>query len=201
MVACVVTVPASAADTKFGAEVSIWDSSIPADVLNGVFPIGGSGQVNGDFVVTTENGVQIGIRAQRRFAQNIDPLPNVKQGHKGIYIADAGTSDALGAATWNVDVHLDLRGATGKAADTTLADYDFQLKTNVDGKMRIIDLSAAAALAPNTVLFQTSQNPVFFDAAFDPSANKTYRFELRLKPRSFGGQMVKARMEVRVVDN
>jgi hypothetical protein len=204
-VVCVATVPVSAAApgphavTQSGANVSVWDSSIPADVLTGVLPIGGAGQVNGDFVVATENGVQIGIRAQRRFSQSVDPLPNVKRGHEGIYIADSGTSDPFGAATWNIDVHLDLTGASGGAAATTLADYDFELRMDVAGKMEVVDLGTLGPIPPNTVLFQTSQNPVLNDPAFDPDADAVYRFELRLKPRSFAGPTMKTRMDVQVV--
>lgn len=201
VVALVVTLPASASDTRFGAHVSVWDSSVPTDPLNGIFPIGGSGQVNGDFVVTSVNGVEIGLRAERRFTQHIDPLPNVKQGHKGIYIADAGTSDALGRATWNFDLHLDLGQAHGQAAGTALADYEFELRTNVSGRMRTIDLSDLFLLPGNTTLFQTAQNPVFAGPSFDPEQLKTYKFELRLNPRSFSGPVIKTRMEVRVVRN
>jgi len=195
----VATVPVSAAVPQSGANVSVWDSSLPADALTGILPIGGAGQVNGDFVIDMEDGVQIGIRARRSFAQDLGPLPNVKRGQEGFYTADSGTWDVFGAASWNVDIHLDLTGASGTAADTTLADYDFELRTDVGGEMQVVDLRTLGPIPPNTVLFQTSQNPVLNDPAFDPDADGVYRFELLLKPRSFAGRTMKTRMDVQVL--
>src|SRR5688500_2018091 len=82
---------------RFANDVSEW-SSLTAPAPD-VIPVGGSGQVNGDFVVSERNGIQLGIRAQRRFLQNVDPLPSDRVGNVGVYGADTGTSDGLGRAT------------------------------------------------------------------------------------------------------
>src|SRR5688572_21310455 len=81
---------------RFADDVSEWSSSTaPAP---DIIPVGGSGQVNGDFVVSERNGVQVAIRASRRFFQNIDPLDSLREKNEGIYLADTGTSDGAGRA-------------------------------------------------------------------------------------------------------
>src|SRR5687768_18253549 len=112
----------AAEKSRFGANASEW-SSTTVPVPGVIIPVGGSGQVNGDFVLGERNGVEIGIRAQRRFLQNVDPLENHRDGQVGVYAADTGVSDGQGRATWNYDIHVDLRGAKGVAKGTTLGDY------------------------------------------------------------------------------
>ncbi len=34
-----------------GVDASVWDSSVLLDIPNGIFPIGGAGQINGDFTI------------------------------------------------------------------------------------------------------------------------------------------------------
>lgn len=203
-----VATPTTAAETRLDTKVSIWDTNLRADVVGGIFPIGGTGELaktdeagkmNGGFVVATENGAQIGIRAHRRVAPASAPIPVARQGGAAVYITDTGTADPFGQATWNVDVHLDLTSAAGVAAGTTLADYEFELTTNVGGEMETLDLAATGGLPPNTVLFQTSRNPAGVSPGFDPLAEDLYTFELRLKPRSFEAPMITARMDARAV--
>ena len=48
--------------TVFNANVNEWSSSTPSDPTDGIYPIGGSGEINGGFVVTTgSDGAQIGL--------------------------------------------------------------------------------------------------------------------------------------------
>lgn len=50
-----------------GADASIWDSNLEENPNAGIYPVGGSGQINGEFTIAERNGVQIGLRIQERF--------------------------------------------------------------------------------------------------------------------------------------
>src|SRR5688572_22177826 len=70
--------------SRFGTNVTEWSSTTAANPPV-IKPIGGSGQVNGNFVTGERNGVEIGIRASRRFQQNINPLANARNNDVGEY--------------------------------------------------------------------------------------------------------------------
>ena len=208
--AAALAIPLQAADkdrsgpgkTRFGVEVTEWSSDTA--LVPGIVPIGGAGQVNGNFVTAERNGVQIALRAVERFSPN--PLPIVRDVQTAIYVAEAGTSDVQGRATWNYDVHVDLRGAKGVAAGKTLADYDLLLVTDyattVFGLPVPLDLGVVATVLngdPNVVLFQLSWNPVFGGTGFDPLVEGNYNFSLVLTPRTFNGPSLVADMDVIVV--
>jgi hypothetical protein len=168
------------AATVFSSDVSTWTSGSPAGA--GLYPIGGAGQVNGNFVVTTESGIEIGIRASHRFVQNVDPLGNTDDGTQGIYYAPIGTSPPpAGAATWNYDIHIDLRNATGLAAGTNISDYTVILTTDIFGGI-LTPIDITSLIPADAVLFQTSQNPIFGNPTFNAFAAKTYTFQLDLVP-------------------
>lgn len=166
--------------TTFDANASEW-SSLTAPVLGVVIPIGGTGQVNGNFVIVDDPAVgsQIGLRAIERFSPT--PLVNTA----GDYIADAGESTP-GVSTWNYDIHIDLRG-TGLSFD----DYTISFLSNVSNHSAI-DLQTAlefgGALPPGSLgaveLFQVSTNPTFFASGVDPFAAGVYTFDLTLTPKS-----------------
>lgn len=185
------------AATIFSSSVSTWTSGSP--VGPGLIPIGGAGQVNGNFVVTSDLGLEIGLRAQHRFLQGVDPLPNTDDGTKGIYFAPIGTSPPpAGAATWNYDIHIDLRGATGLAAGTDLDDYDLLLSTDITPVPVVLDLKALFGLPAGVLLFQTSQNPFFGNPTFDALVSGVYNFRLDLVPHFAAGPLV-AEMQVNAV--
>lgn len=179
---------AAAPTITVGGEVSNWESGTYFDPPNGLFGIGGSGQLNGEFTIAERDGVQIALRAQERF---VGPLP--ASGKKiGRYEAEAGFSSpgpSNNNATWNYDIHVDLRGS-----GTTWEDYDvvFSL-TNVIPGLGPIDLT----LPDNTVLFQTSQNPGFGNDTFDPEKKGTYNLKLALYPKD-GGPELSVAIQVRV---
>jgi hypothetical protein len=188
--------------TRFGVDVSEWSSDTVA--TSTVLPVGGSGQVNGNFVRADRNGVEIGLRAQRRFSQNIDPLVNFRDKKVAVYLADTGTSDGLGRATWNYDIHVDLRGAFGVAKGKTLDNYTLMLDTDIGATLFDfpvpIDIGVDFMLPPEVVLFQTSLNPKFGNAPFDANAEGTYNFTLILTPKTFNGPPIVADMSVVVMD-
>ena len=183
-----------------GVDASTWESNVP--VCTGCIPIGGAGQVNGEFTTVERNGIQIGIRAQERFAGTLDAISN-KNGKVGIYTADTGFSDVLERATWNYDIHVDLRDARGVAAGTTLVDYDLSLVTDIATVLDepvSINLISAFGLPDGTVLWQTSQNPKFGNLPFAAEDEATYFFRLVLTPKTFNGPPLAVEIEVDVVD-
>ncbi len=180
--------------------VSVWDSTLttPADFgLSApatVFPVGGSGQVNGNFQITDftlpgGGAAQIGIRAQRRFS----PVPWLRTG--STYFVDPGTSSGGNNALWNFDIHIDLgtaqlRGPSG-GAPGRLGDLSYVLfLTDSTGLTSFFPFTidqylqghgASASDRQNAALVQFSENlgfGFFLGDAFDPEAPGTYRFEL-----------------------
>jgi len=181
-----------------GVDASDWDSSIALDPDNGIFPIGGAGQINGEFTVAERNGIQIGLRAQERFVGPLVAVPN--QNNKvGLYEAASGGG---ATATWNYDWHVDLRHAQGVAKGTTLVDYELTLDTNIATDLFVgpvpIDLTFGGLVPGNTVLYQASQNPVFGNDQFDPSVPGTYQFVLTLTPKTFNGPPLQVTIQVNV---
>jgi hypothetical protein len=182
-----------------GAMVTEWDSATPLNPLQGIYPIGGAGQINGEFVIAERDGIQIGLRVTDR----TDGLLMVSGKRTGTYRAstgyDAGTLDR---AEWNYDWHIDLRG-TG----TELADYDLTLTQTfapkLNGSAGPLDLKfpeIIGTVLDNAVLYQSSQNPVFFNDSFDVDKVGTYHLMLKLQPKK-GGPPLIAQVKVLVADS
>ncbi|TWT43392.1 PEP-CTERM sorting domain-containing protein [Botrimarina hoheduenensis] len=179
--ACFVSTAIAVPTTSFDANASEWSSStifVPGIIQ----PIGGSGQVNGNFTIVADAAlpnIQIGLRAIERFSPT--PLDNVGP----VYTALAGESTP-GLSTWNYDIHIDLRGS-----GLTFGDFVVSLATTVPNHTTP-DLQAAlefaGSLPAGTLsglqLFQTSLNPGFFASGVDPFATGTQTFDLSLTPRS-----------------
>jgi len=174
LVALVLALPATA------APVTEWDSSTVA-VPGLIIPIGGAGQVNGNFVVADDpvSGAQIALRANRRFS----PVPLPIAGN--VYSIEPGES-APGLPLWNYDVHIDLRG-TGFSFDdfviSLVTDVANHSTPNLQGTLESA-LALPSGVLSNVVLFQTSQNPGFFASGIDPFQPGTYNFRLDLTPRA-----------------
>lgn len=194
----VVALPATAQErSRFGVDASEWDSGTLA-VPGVIIPVGGSGQVNGGFVTGERYGVQIAIRAQHRF---LGLLPVTRAKQTGVYEASTGGSP-LPLATWNYDLHVDLRNAQGVAAGKTLGDYTLVLDSDISpsffGCAFPCDLSLSPFLPSTVELFQTSQNPRFGNPGFDATQEDSYSFTLTLTPKTFNGPPITARMRVDV---
>jgi PEP-CTERM motif len=205
LAATAVAIPAIAApitgvDTGVAAgNVSVWDSTVASDPANGIFPIGGSGQVNGGFIIDTVNdrpipdaSVQVGIRAQKRFFGPVLPRTG------NVFEAELGESSP-GRATWNYDIHIDLRSPQaiidGRSGSVTLE----------------IDSDASSAISWNTLninsllpqnapwyLFQASINPTFGTVGipgFDLNTPGIYDF--RLTVADGNGVVAQTYMQVR----
>ncbi len=191
-----------------GVDASIWDSTVPLG--DGLIPIGGGGQLNGEFTIAERYGIQIGLRAQERFVGTLMTVPN-NDNHVGVYEAAGGFSgnsfsgDAMDKerATWNYDWHVDLRDAFGVARGTTLGDYDLTLETDIAattlfGFMLPLDLTFGGFIPDDTILFQSSQNPDFGNPPFDAEAAGTYTFTLVLTPITFKGPPLSVSIQVNV---
>jgi hypothetical protein len=190
--------------THIGVKATEWSSNTPAGT--GIYPVGGDGQVNGEFVVGKRKGIQIGIRAQKRFEGLLEAKPRTtaKGWTVGVYRAETGFSDEKGRATWNYDLHVDLRNAKGRYAGKTLADYRLKLDSNISqewfGCPFQCNLVRHIGVIDDGILFQTSQNPRFGNPDFDATAATTYYFKLVLQPKTFKALPIKARMRVVVSD-
>lgn len=198
----------------FGADVSVWESppAVVVDVANGIYPIGGSGQIGGEFAVDTfvdvDAAIQIGIRAQERF---VGPtLPRVD----GMYFADVGES-APGIATWNYDFHLDFGTSyleAQLAEDLTprnMRDFIvvFELDTDPSFATSFVatDLNAAATAGgvgsgDPIVLLQSSQNIGFgvFGGPLDPNVPGVYDFRLTVIDPTNDKELAQVSMQVKV---
>lgn len=194
-----------------GVFASTWTSGSPTGP--GLIPIGGGGQINGEFTIAQRNGIQIGLRAQQRFVGPLMAVPNTTNliGILGTYEATTGFSgnsfpgDATDKerATWNYDWHVDLRDAFGVARGKTLGDYDLTLETDIAattlfGFALPLDLTFGGAVPDDTILFQSSQNPKFGNVPFDATAAATYTFTLVLTPTSFNGPPLRVSIQVNV---
>jgi hypothetical protein len=184
--------------TAFNANVNEWSSSTPSDMANGIYPIGGSGQINGGFVVTTaSNGDQIGLRA---FLRGVGLLPQTNDGVlTATYLAPAGTS-GMNLSLWNLDGDIDLR-----ASGHTISDYTATLTfTDRSGLVTPVDAVGSGLAPANTRLGQSSENPGFpflstIFPSFDPNALGVYSLDLTLVPKTFTGDTLEARINVDVV--
>ena len=138
-----------------GVNASEWSSGTVLDAVAGIFPVGGSGQLNGEFTIAERDGIQIGLRATDRK----DGLLTVSGRRKGRYEAPIGSeprgpSDPRLVAEWNYDWHVDLRGA---AAGTELGDFDLILNQtfapSLFGFPNPVDLTFGGFVPNHTVLF------------------------------------------------
>jgi hypothetical protein len=190
--------PVAAMKTTVGSGVNPWSSATELDVLGGIYPIGGSGQVNGNFTKTKHKHVVIAMRISERFAA--PPVP-IKDGNIGIYRVPAGTDDGT-TATWNYDIHVDLRSATGKYKGKTLGDYELKFRSQTGESLFGCEYPCdlANTLPRNVILFQTSQNPVFGNAGFNFDLTRDYRFQLKLIPLTFDAKPLNVVVKARVQD-
>lgn len=188
---------------RVGVDASEWSSSTVADPANGILPIGGSGQLNGEFTVARIYGIEIGLRAQKRF---FGPIVPTRNGDVGVYDAEVGESQT-NRAKWNYDFHIDLRNARGPLKNKTLDDFNVYLKNNLVGpgdvlfgqaKGRKLNLKFDENTFPaGVVLYQNSLNPNFGNTVFDEFEARNYRFELILEPKG-EGQPISVEIKVRV---
>ena len=197
----------------FETDVSVWDSAVVVDIGNGIYPIGGSGQVSGDFAVDTfleeDMGIQVGLRAQERFFG--PTLPTIDN----VYYAEVGESLG-GLATWNFDWSLDF-GSTYLETQLgtilvpkNMQDFDVILSLDNDPSeatdfvdLDLVLINALQSKDP-VVLDQQSWNMEFgflegiFGITFDPNTSGVYDFVLTVSDGE--EEVVSTNIQVRVGD-
>jgi len=130
----------------------------------------GTGQSNGNFIVSTLNSIELGLRAQTR---NVGAIADANL--DGIYIALPGISNGVDNAKWNFDWSADLRNNAAVTGLTLRVDSDPGVGT------LFTDF-----VLPTTGLQQGSSNMGFFAPAvvntltfsFDPNVAGLYDFQL-----------------------
>ena len=184
-------------------DVSVWDSTVPADPFAGIFPVGGSGQIAGNFAVDTkakkDTAIQVGLRAQERLLGPIVPIGD-------IYIAPTGLSGGLRA--WNFDFSVDsgttfLETQLGKDL-TTLNLEDFtvilEIKDAEKNKFTLdFDLGGANAnpVGP-IILIQQSWN-IAFGFITIPVDSEAYKISVTVS-NDKGKKVAKSKITVLVTD-
>ncbi|WP_179361424.1 hypothetical protein [Nitrosopumilus cobalaminigenes] len=143
-------------------DVSVWDSTVIP--VFGIYSVGGSGQIAGNFAVDTfekkDTAIQVGLRAQDRFDGPIEPIGNV-------YFAPTGES-APGIANWNFDWSADagttyLQEQLGKdLTSQDLEDYTVILEiVDTEGNTYSLDFLDIPYPPGPVLLSQSSQNVGF----------------------------------------
>jgi len=184
-------------------DVSVWDSSVPADSASGIFPVGGSGQVAGNFNVDTKDkkdtAIQVGLRAQERFFGPVVPYGDV-------YIVPTGESGGL--PLWNFDFSIDSGTtylATQLGKDLTplnLENYNVVLEIKDAEKNTVsldFDLGGAFAnLYGPIILSQNSWN-IGFGFIGIPVDSEAYDLSLTVSENN-GHKVAQSKITVLVTD-
>ncbi len=194
---------AEAKKAKF-TDVSVWDSSVPLDPVTGIIPVGGAGQVAGDFVVDTkakkDTAIQVGLRAQERLLGTITPIGDV-------YIAPTGATTGPDRRAWNFDFSIDtgttfLETQLGKDL-TTLNLEDFtlilEIKDAEKNKYTLdFDLDLDSNPAGPIILFQQSWN-IGFTFITIPVDSEVYKISVTVSDDK-GKKVAKSKITVLVTD-
>lgn len=203
-----ISISAASAVLVFGANVFVWDSTVPVDAPNGIYPVGGSGQLNGEFIVDTVNPVpgqpdsiiQIGLRAQERFAgPTLTRVGNV-------FYADVGQAPDT-HALWNYDWSIDFGSAqSGAAVPLDMRDYVVTLERDIDPSAAVdfatfpsdanslVNDFRTITLADPVTLWQESFN-ISFLGVNDPNVPGIYDFRLTVQDQA-GAQIAQTSMRV-----
>jgi hypothetical protein len=163
---------------------------------------------NGEWITATKQGVEIGMRATDRTDGLLD-VTGTNGNRVGVYEASTGfDGTTTNRAEWNYEFSVDLSGATGKAAGTTLADYTLVLEQNFTSQSLYGFLGTNPVSIPmpyfcdpdatTDTLCQQSWNPVFGNDDFDPVVAGTYDFRLVLEPATFNGPPIAVAIQVNV---
>jgi hypothetical protein len=188
IVASAVVLAASAAPAA-----TVFDSALAAPGF-----YNGTGGVNAGFAVTTDNGIEIGLRAALR--QNPNDIGNPGS---NIYYVPPGfqtniTSGGNGAnparAAWNFDFSVNLQpgNTSGTSSGLTLADVSVVLTRTGGGTgpavtnpftLYIDNAGWGTTGEVNPAVgtswgFQNSRNPLFPDLGIDPFLPATYTFTM-----------------------
>ena len=164
----------------FDTDATVWDSAVMGDGTT-LFPIGGSGQVNGAFTACATDGVQVALRASERFVGPITPDAGT-----GTYQAPAGNDG--GDALWNVEFHVDMGYRIDNAFPASLADATVEITYDCDPVVGVqsgptFTLPDGLLIPDTAILVQSSQNPSFAflcGPTFDTDADGSYEISAQV---------------------
>lgn len=177
-------------DLQTNANVSEWSSSTVA-IPDVVYPIGGSGQVNGGFAVCNGAGVQLGLRIDGRTDGPITPSGTD-------YTAPQGTGIGNNAL-WNYSGHIDFGYiySDGGTPPNQLGEVTLTLQLDCNPFTDEVDGPTinSTGLIPETVLADTAEFIQFSDnlgfpgrctafGGFDAAADGDYEFTLTVTDSS-----------------
>ncbi len=155
----------------------------------------GTGNPNGGFTVSTDNNIEIGLRAKHRQDPNVIDVPG------NTYIVQPGISTGT-RAWWNYEFSVNTRaGGVGTltladiTAELTITDPSFGAPVTVNALTYWTDNSGVNAVGKHEPQvgtdwgFQNSENPQFsdyplFGAGYDVNANRVVQFDLTVKDLS-----------------
>ena len=189
-------------------DVSVWDSSVSIDASKGIFPVGGAGQIAGNFAVDTKDkkdtAIQVGLRAQERLTGPIVPIGDV-------YIVPTGATTSPDRRAWNFDFSIDsgttfLETQLGKDL-TTLNLEDFtvilEIKDAEKNKFTLdFDLGGVSANpAGPIILVQQSWN-IAFGFITIPVDSEVYKISVTVSEDDGkkGKKVAKSKITVLVTD-
>lgn len=163
----------------------------------------GDGIPNGEWVTAEVQGVVIGLRATDRTDGLLD-VTGTKGDRVGVYDAATGFDGTTNRAEWNYEWSVDLEGAVGNAAGTTLEDYSLALEQDFVPAFGTFDLPMPDVCdAASATLCQQSWNPTFGDAesfGYDVNFPATYNLRLVLTPETFNGPPLAVAIQVNVTE-
>jgi hypothetical protein len=150
----------------------------------------GSGNVNGNFTITTDNGVEVALRVKDRFGSQA-----TIDGSSGLYDAEMGTGGS-GLARWNYDFSINTFGVDlSNFIATLFVDTDpgvgttytaLNIFTNWNDNEYWNGTTKRSGIGPlaGEFVVQQSVNPMFgnsgFQPGFNPNAPGLYNLQLQV---------------------
>ena len=189
------------------ADVSVWDSTIVPEPFTGIFPVGGSGQISGNFAVETKDKkdttIQVGLRAQDRFDGPIEPI-------KDVYIVPTGESTP-GLRAWNFDFSIDAGSEylgmqlEKEITTSNLEDFDviLEIKDAEKNKFKLdFDLDGVNANPVGPIVLSQQSWNIGFGFLDIPVDSEAYKISLSVleDDGKKGKKIAKSKITVLVTD-
>jgi hypothetical protein len=196
-----------------------YDQDVTSNLING------SGNLNGNFAVNQNNGIEVGLRGKLRFNASGSPENTFNSNGDGTYSFDAGVAPTKSSpvAVWSFEwsINSDFDGSGGHLDGFSYLlgyDNDASLGTNFtsfdpinlpyadhaigdnstangDGAVAATDAGYASLIAGNS-LAQNSWQPHWFLSPFDPTVDGTYDFFLAAYDETGIDEIARTEMQI-----